>query len=155
MILLGKALCKWCLDTADREETNNHHLSWHLRLICPQTRDAGLYPRPFWILLSEGETSRTPLPLYLEKQAFCFQDMPLSGVHNSLKSQKQKQKTAPKIPRGWILIFSLTMGNKMKSSFLRQLDTLLSLRTGLTNSPDKISFLSLCHPGGQCVISNV
>lgn len=43
-VLLGKALCKWCLDTADREETNNRHLSWHLRLTCPQRRDAGPIP---------------------------------------------------------------------------------------------------------------
>lgn len=72
LVLLGKALCKWCLDRTDREETNNCHLSWHLRLTCPQRRDAGLYPRPCWTPLSGGEASRTPLPFYLEKQAFCF-----------------------------------------------------------------------------------
>lgn len=58
-VLPGKALFKWCLDTADREETNNRHLSWHLRLTCPQRRDAGLYPRPCWTPLSE-EKPRGP-----------------------------------------------------------------------------------------------
>lgn len=43
-VLLGKALCKWCLDTADREETNSCHFSWHLRLTCP--REEVLAPIP-------------------------------------------------------------------------------------------------------------
>lgn len=118
LVLLGKALCKWYRLSWERRNKQQPLFLASWTDMSPEKR---CWPLSQVILHpSVGEEKpRDPTPILFGKKGILF---PGHATLRCLDLSEGPKQVAPKIPRVWSLIFSLTMGTKTKSSFLRQLD---------------------------------
>lgn len=143
-----KALCKQ--NRLSWQQTNN-------KAVCPGILDwyvpwegmLASLPGHAGPLCGGGAAWRTTVPL--GKQGILSSGHAAPRNPELLEGPKQ---IAPKIRRGWSLIFGLTMGNKTKSAFFQTTRWICyypwQLQVHITT--DKIPFLSRWHPGRQSII---